>query len=62
MSNDTLRLPAEELYKKELEALIANETDPIPTGWKMSPRSVRTYICGGKAGWIKDGYMKLDVQ
>ena len=50
MSNDTLRLPAEELYKKELEALIANETDPIPTGWKMSPRSVRTYICGGKAG------------
>lgn len=49
MSN-TLRLPAEELYKKELEALIANETDPIPQGWKMSPRSVRTYICGGKAG------------
>ena len=43
-------LPTEELYKKELEALIANETDPIPTGWKMSPRSVRTYICGGKAG------------
>lgn len=50
MSTEMLRLPAEEQYKKELEALIANETDPVPAGWKMSPRSVRTYICGGKAG------------
>ena len=50
MSTEMLRLPAEEQYKKELEALIANETDPVPVGWKMSPRSVRTYICGGKAG------------
>ena len=23
---------------------------PVPAGWKMSPRSVHTYICGGKAG------------
>ncbi len=42
------RLPAEELFREELEALIAAERDPIPTGWRMSPRSVRTYICGGK--------------
>lgn len=42
------RLPAEELYREEIEALIAAETDPIPTGWKMSPRSVLTYITGGK--------------
>ena len=40
------RLPAEELYQKELDALIAAETDPVPTGWKMSPRSVLTYITG----------------
>ena len=44
------RLPAEQLYQKELDALMAAETDPIPTGWRMSPRSVRTYICGGRVG------------
>lgn len=44
------RLPAEQLFKKEIEALIANETHPVPTGWKMSPKSVLTYICGGKCG------------
>ena len=44
------RLPAEELFKAEIEALIAAEKDPIPTGWKMSPKSVLTYICGGKVG------------
>ena len=44
------RLPAEQLFQHEIDALIAAERDPIPTGWRMSPRSVRTYICGGKAG------------
>ncbi len=41
------RLPAEELYQTEMEALISAEKDPIPTGWRMSPRSVLTYITGG---------------
>lgn len=40
------RLPAEELYQRELDALIAAETGAVPTGWKMSPRSVLTYIEG----------------
>ena len=44
------RLPAEALFQEEIDALIKAETDPIPTGWQMSPRSVRTYICGGKVG------------
>ena len=44
------RLPAEELYQTELDALISADTDTVPTGWRMSPRSVLTYICGGKAG------------
>lgn len=43
------RLPAEQLFQTEINALIAAETDPIPTGWKMSPRSVLKYITGGKA-------------
>lgn len=44
------RLSAEVLYQQEIEALIAAERDPIPTGWKMSPKSVLTYITGGKVG------------
>ena len=44
------RLPAEELFRGEIDALIANETHPVPTGWRMSPRSVLTYICGGRVG------------
>ena len=43
------RLPAEELFQRELDALISAETDPIPTGWRMSPRSVLTYIQGNAA-------------
>lgn len=50
MKQEILRLPAEQLFQKEIDALIAAEKDPVPTGWKMSPRSVRTYICGGKVG------------
>lgn len=48
--SNMLRLPAEQLFQKEIEALIAAETDPIPIGWKMSPRSVLKYIVGGKVG------------
>lgn len=42
------RLPAEELYQQEIEALIQAERDPIPSGWSMSPKSVLTYITGGQ--------------
>lgn len=45
-----LRLPAEQLFQNEIDALIKAEKDPIPTGWRMSPRSVLTYIVGGKVG------------
>lgn len=50
MKQQVLRLPAEQLFQKEIDALIAAETEAIPTGWRMSPRSVRTYLCGGKVG------------
>ena len=40
------RLPAEELYQTELDALISADTDTVPTGWRMSPRSVLTYLTG----------------
>src|SRR6266567_2334847 len=51
---DDLRQPAEILFAEELDALIKTEKHPVPAGWRMSPRSVHTYICGGKCG-------KLDV-
>ena len=50
MSEEILRLPAEKLFQKEIDALIAAEKNPGPTGWRMSPQSVKTYICGGKVG------------
>jgi MoxR-like ATPase len=49
-----LRLPAETLYAEELDALVKAEKHAVPAGWRMSPRSVLTYICGGKCG-------KLDI-
>lgn len=48
--NEVLRLPAEELYAHEIEVLRAAEKEKIPAGWQMSPKSVLTYILGGKVG------------
>src|SRR5213594_1324179 len=48
--NGDLRLPAEILFAEELDALIKAEKHPVPAGWRMSPRSVLAYICGGKCG------------
>jgi MoxR-like ATPase len=45
-----LRAPAEILYAEEIEHLAKEDTYERPAGWKMSPRAVLTYICGGKAG------------
>jgi MoxR-like ATPase len=49
-TQDLLRLPAEQLYKDEIQALIAADKDDKPVGWQMSPRSVLMFIVGGKAG------------
>ena len=53
-NSSVLRLPAEELFAEEIEALIKADTHARPAGWRMSPRSVFTYIVGGKCG-------KLDI-
>jgi len=52
--NDDLRQPGEVLFAEELDALIMAEKHHVPAGWRMSLRSVLTYICGGKCG-------KLDI-
>ena len=53
-SSNMLRQPAEVLFAEELEELLKHDKHEKPAGWRMSPRSVLTYICGGKAG-------KLDI-
>lgn len=45
---DKLRLPAEETYVAEIEAL-SRDSGQKPTGWKMTPRAAVTYLMGGKA-------------
>lgn len=53
-NNDNVqRMPAEVMYQREIDALIASEKDPVPSGWRMSPRSVLTYITGGRAGGVE---------
>jgi MoxR-like ATPase len=45
---EALRLPAEQRYPAELAALAANDKDPKPANWKLSPRSVETFILGSQ--------------
>ena len=47
---DVLRAPAEVMFAHELGALAAADKYEKPPGWKMSPRAVLTYICGGTVG------------
>ena len=43
-----LREPAERRYADQLEALKQNDDGPPPTSWKLTPRSVLTYVVGAK--------------
>ncbi len=54
-NGEVLRQSAEEVFAEEIQALVDDEKHAVPKGWRMSPRSVLTYICGGKAG-------KLDIK
>ncbi len=47
---EMLRIPAEIQFANEIEALIAADKHDKPPGWRMSPRAVLTYICGGTVG------------
>jgi len=58
---EVLRLPAEEQYADQLEALRQNDGDSAPASWRLSPRSVLTYITGGKTLKAEIGGRKTDV-
>lgn len=46
--DEVLREPAERKYAVELEALRQNDQDEVPAPWRLSPRSVLTYVTGAK--------------
>src|SRR5687768_44137 len=43
-----LRAPAEQTYEAELAALADKDDGNRPRGWRLSPRSVRTFIVGDR--------------
>jgi MoxR-like ATPase len=45
-----LRSPAEVMFARELDAIVAADRHEKPPGWRMSPRAVLTYITGGTVG------------
>jgi MoxR-like ATPase len=49
-STELLRRPAEDLFAGELAALDHGDGKPRPTGWRLSPQAVVTYLMGGVAG------------
>lgn len=49
MNSQKLRLPAEEIYSAELEALAKDDGGAKPPNWRLSPKSVVTYLLGGTA-------------
>jgi len=48
-----LRQHAEQLFAQELEELKKQDSEKVPTNWKLSPQSVVTYLIGGK---LKNGF------
>ncbi|CDX15446.1 putative ABC superfamily protein [Mesorhizobium sp. ORS 3324] len=47
--NAAIRLPAEQIYAAELQALARDDDRQKPAGWSLSPKAVLTYLMGGKA-------------
>ena len=48
-----LRQHAEQLFAQELEELKRQDSDKVPTNWKLSPQSVVSYLMGSK---LKNGF------
>ncbi|MCF8237967.1 MAG: AAA family ATPase [Saprospiraceae bacterium] len=46
-STHVLRPPAEDVFRHELDALVASDKGYRPPQWRLSPGAVRTYLMGG---------------
>ena len=44
--SQAVRLPPEQRYADELARLADKDSEPRPTGWKLSPKAVRRFIIG----------------
>jgi len=60
-SNEQLKLPAEQMYADQLDALKQNDQDPSPSSWHLSPRAVLKYIVGGETLKATINGKKVDV-
>ncbi len=58
---EVLRPAAEVQFTEELRTLAEADKDPRPPGWKLSPRAVRTFVCGGKAPEVRRKFFGDDV-
>ena len=53
MSQNLLRLSAEQQYAEELEEIKKQDKHTMPINWHLSPQAVVTYLIGGK---LKNGF------
>ncbi len=60
-STKALRPPAEVCFADELAILAQADKDPCPPGWRLSPRAVRSFICGSKNPKIDRKFYGDDV-
>src|SRR5262249_26585105 len=60
-AGEVLREPAEVRYADQLEVLKQNDAETPPANWRLSPRSVLTYVVGGKTLKAKINGKAVDV-
>ena len=56
-----LRPPAEVHYAEELAVLAKADKEPRPPGWRLSPKAIRSFICGSKSPKIDRKFYGDDV-
>lgn len=60
-ASEILRPPAEVLYADELRVLAETDSGPKPPGWRLSPRAVRSFLCGSRTPEISRKYFGDDA-
>ena len=58
---EALRLPPERQFADQLAALAAADLDPKPPGWRLSPKAIRSFICGSDEPPIPRKFFGDDV-
>lgn len=60
-SSSAIKIPTEERFAKDLAALAKVDEGAKPSGWKLSPRSVRDFVCGNESLGIPRKFFGDDV-